>query len=352
MTHLPPWLAQSLQTTLDRAFSQTNLSNLQTAYNDLKHRYRESTTKTSGFISHQEVLAYTAVRLPATYAVVQRCLAELPPSYTPKSVLDLGAGPGTASLACIERFGLNQLSPLESLTLIEADQDARRIGEQLIEEVKIRIPNFAFDKIKTNYLSQNLTTLQHTNTADLVIASYVFGELNPSQQEQLLLTGLTLCKDYFLIILPGTPQGFEIINTLRTLALQKGLQIQAPCPHPHPCPLAFRSPDWCHFSIRLDRTYWHKRLKQAELPYEDEKFSYLLLSKKPVTPYSNKSNEIGRVIKNPQHRGSHGTIDICSTKGEYIPLTYTRRKSPLFQQLKRLEWGDRWNGNEINDPNS
>src|SRR5579864_2898274 len=56
---------------------------------------------TSGVIaSEPDALAYALARMPATYAAVTaslNALGELRPDFAPASLLDAGAGPGTAS---------------------------------------------------------------------------------------------------------------------------------------------------------------------------------------------------------------------------------------------------------------
>src|SRR5579872_369674 len=52
--------------------------------------------------SATDALAYALVRMPATYAAITACLnalSEARPDFAPKSLLDVGAGPGTASWA-------------------------------------------------------------------------------------------------------------------------------------------------------------------------------------------------------------------------------------------------------------
>ena len=41
-------------------------------------------------------------------------------------------------------------------------------------------------------------------------------------------------------------------------------------------------PDWCHFTQRLQRSRAHKQVKGAELPFEDEKFAYVALTRAAV----------------------------------------------------------------------
>src|ERR1700749_3583102 len=52
-----------------------------------------------------DALAYALARMPATYAAVTaslNALGELRPDFAPLDVLDIGAGPGTATLATAE----------------------------------------------------------------------------------------------------------------------------------------------------------------------------------------------------------------------------------------------------------
>ena len=54
-----------------------------------------------------DALAYAVARMPATYAAVVaslNALTEIRPDFAPTSLLDVGAGPGTASWAAAEAF--------------------------------------------------------------------------------------------------------------------------------------------------------------------------------------------------------------------------------------------------------
>ena len=87
------------------------------------------------------------------------------------------------------------------------------------------------------------------------------------------------CENTLLVIEPGTPQGFARIHEVRVALLAEGAHLIAPCTHVNSCPI--QPPDWCHFSVRLARRREHMHAKKATVPFEDEKFSYLIASRQP-----------------------------------------------------------------------
>jgi hypothetical protein len=40
--------------------------------------------------------------------------------------------------------------------------------------------------------------------------------------------------------------------------------------------------DWCHFSQRLPRSRDHMLLKDADVPFEDERYSYVVVTREKV----------------------------------------------------------------------
>lgn len=306
---LPRWIQQRI----DHVTADFPTTLLATAYADLSQRYRSASTK-RGFQSYLETVAYVGARLPATYACVQRCLNELPDGYSPASTLDVGSGPGTATLACMDRFDVQQTA------LIEENQDMVKIGQHLVP--------------LGQWSQANLLHQVTFPKADLVLFSYVLNELPEGSQRSILNKLWDATGDHLLIITTGTPAGFEQLRQARQHLIEAGAFISAPCPHLEACPMLGN--DWCHFSIRLNRSTQHKKLKSASLGYEDEKFSYLLLSKQnPNLSYS-------RVIKQPQHKTGHGTLDLCTKEGKIKRLAYSKSKTPDFQQVKALVWGDKY----------
>src|SRR6266446_1240434 len=61
----------------------------------------------SAIRSETDAFAYALARMPATYAAVTaslNALREIRPDFAPTSLLDVGAGPGTATWAAAEAF--------------------------------------------------------------------------------------------------------------------------------------------------------------------------------------------------------------------------------------------------------
>jgi ribosomal protein RSM22 (predicted rRNA methylase) len=104
-----------------------------------------------------------------------------------------------------------------------------------------------------------------------------------------------------------------------------------PCPAETPCPLI--EPDWCHFAARVERSSLHRRLKGADLGYEDEKFSYLALSRQPATlPQA-------RIIRRPQHLPGLIQLETCTPQG-IRPVQVRKKDREQFRSARKLKWGD------------
>ena len=76
--------------------------------------------------SETDALAYALARMPATYAAdiaSLNALCEVRPDFAPTSLLDVGAGPGTATWAATEVF-----PSLQSFTLLDANEALRKLA--------------------------------------------------------------------------------------------------------------------------------------------------------------------------------------------------------------------------------
>ncbi len=269
-----------------------------------------------------DALAYALARMPATYAAVTACLNALIDvrlDFAPQSMLDVGAGPGTATFAAAEAF-----SSLQSFALLDRNSPLRVLAIELAREN----PRLG----KLNYSSGEAhSTLAQADAADLVTASYVIGELAEAERDSLIGLAWTKTKDALLIIEPGTPTGYARIIAARAQLITKGAHVAAPCPHDSSCPLT--APDWCHFAQRLARSRAHKDIKGAELPFEDEKFSYVIATRTPV------ANRLARVLAEPAVGKVEVAAKLCTTCGVTLAKV-PRRNKGAYAAARRWRWGD------------
>jgi ribosomal protein RSM22 (predicted rRNA methylase) len=269
-----------------------------------------------------DALAYALARMPATYAAVAaslNALCETRPNFAPQTLLDVGAGPGTATWAAAETF-----SSLAGFTLIDANIALRTLALDLFDK-STRLSG-------VRYLPGDArAALAATEAADLVVASYLVGEMNDSERADLAGLMWAKTRDTLLIIEPGTPAGYARIVALRAQLIELGAHVAAPCPHDGACPLA--APDWCHFAQRLPRSQAHRQLKAAELAFEDEKFAYVALTRMPV------AQRPARVLAQPEVSKVEVTAKLC-TPGGLVVAKVPRRAKADYARARRWRWGD------------
>ncbi|MBU6458237.1 MAG: SAM-dependent methyltransferase [Bradyrhizobium sp.] len=277
----------------------------------------------SGIVrSRADALAYALARMPATYAAVAASLnavVEIKPDFTPQSLLDVGAGPGTATWAAAEVW-----PSLDRFASLDANAALRDLALELARDSS-RLRAMAYRHGDAH------ATLANAEAADLVIASYVIGEMDEAGQRELATLLWRKTRDTLLVVEPGTPAGYARIIALREQLIAAGVHVAAPCPHDGRCPL--RQPDWCHFTRRLPRSQAHKQVKGAGLPFEDEKFSYVALTHTPV------ARRPARLLAQPMVGKAEITAKLCSSNGLNL-VRIPRRTKAAYARARRWRWGD------------
>lgn len=268
-------------------------------------------------------LAYAVARMPATYAACARVMDELArsaPDFAPTSLLDAGAGPGTASWAAVEAF-----ASLALATWLDANGPLLDLAGQLGAGGSKAL---AAAKVLRGDLAR--TALP---AADLVIASYALAEIAPTAQVDLVKALWAASTGVLALIEPGTTAGYSRLLAARTALIAEGGVLLAPCPHADACPLS--APDWCHFSVRLPRSRDHRIAKAAEAPFEDEKFAYLLVAR----PHVSAAQATARVLARPRMGKAGIELKLCAQTGLEHRVV-ARREKGAFAKVRRLEWGD------------
>ncbi len=314
--HLPP----SLRTALENYLEGLNHSGMAEAAEAVSARYRRlGPAQDLRIRTPEEAAAYLAVRFPATWAAIYTVLQKLPADFAPAHMLDVGAGPATATLAA------RILYPDITSALVEPNAPLRAAGFALYPGAAYSAQDFSAYDAAYNEKEKH----------DLVCAAYSLNEM--SEPINTVVERLwAYCAGILVLVEPGTPAGADIIVQAREwLRTQGGAHILAPCPHALACPLADNTERWCHFSVRVERSRLHRQIKKdATLPYEDEKFSYLIAARHP---YEHPAGD--RVLGYPQ--GSKIVrLELCRADGTFGEETIPR-SHPRHAAARRAAWGDR-----------
>ena len=251
-------------------------------------------------------LAYTAARLPSTYASIKHVLQRLKyrSSYhwVPKTMLDFGAGPGTAAWAA------HSVWPADSLhvTAVEISHSMVDMGMRILDRCRIAsVPDgdsggnvaqehlVPCDPQKLHISWRPFFPREKKNVLkkyDIVMGAYVLNELRDDvHRHQVLNRLIQSCGEYIVLIESGSPYGFSLIEHARSYILKMGrkygtpFHVVAPCPHDGPCPLKGKN-SWCHFSQQYQRTEEQRvavrsLMGKAPRDTQAEKFSYVVLKR-------------------------------------------------------------------------
>jgi len=274
----------ALTAALDALLEGVSRKDLAARAEGLSAAYRKGQSS-GGIVSQADALAYALARMPATFAVNEVVLARLA-----------------------------EVMPDIAVTLLDRNAALRALAAQLLPQAKVQGGELSGDKPR----------------ADLVIASYVLAEL-PEAEAASAAVDLWRGTDKALVLVePGTPQGFARIRSSRAALIEAGAHIAVPCTHDNACPL--RGDDWCHFSQRLARSREHMQLKAASVPFEDERYSYVVAVRKKVAS--------GARILAPVLEAKPGpTFKLCDETGLHAHFIPARDKAET-RRVRRKGWGD------------
>ncbi len=310
----------NLKNAIEERCARVGLADLTRAARGISERYRSESGHGKRLLTEDvEALSYAAVRMPATYGAVSAALAYTLECFHESiaAVLDVGAGTGAATWA------FHDAVEGASFTCLEREDAMIRLGSGLMAED----PALA----RAAWIKHDFSVAPVTQRADAVIASYALNELSEEKRAQ-VLRNLWDCADKLLVIIePGTPEGFRQLRLARQTLTALGGHVAAPCVCDGECPLP--PDDWCHFTSRVARSRLHKQLKGGDVPYEDEKFAFLAISKTPCEPAS------ARILRHPLKEAGRITLRLC-TKDGIADRAVTKKQGELFKRARKAGSGD------------
>ncbi|MFJ3251982.1 small ribosomal subunit Rsm22 family protein [Streptomyces sp. NPDC086771] len=318
--------AEVLRTTLAGLLDGLPPKQAAQAVDRLIANYRGTTPTDAPVLrDRSDVAAYAAYRMPATFEAVRSALAalrEAAPDWAPATHTDVGGGTGAASWAVAGAWAGPRT------TVLDWAEPALALGRELAG--LSGIPGLTAAEWRRARIGAGLELAP----TDLITVSYVLKELTADVRTALVDTAAAAAQAV-VVVEPGTPDGYARIIEARDRLIAAGLSVAAPCPHDEACPIE-PGTDWCHFSARVSRSSLHRQVKGGSLPYEDEKFSYVVATRFAAQPVG------ARVIRKPQIRKGQVLLDLCTRDEALRRATVTKRHGELYRAARDVAWGDEW----------
>lgn len=192
------------------------------------------------------VSAYTAFYLTTNIPKLEAVFKWLPTSWTETlkhcDLIDLGAGPGTFSLAFKRWGGEGDIYQVEISDIMQ--EQARAIMKGLYPEVKLE----QMKRWKGQTQREKFVLFGHSaNEMGAEAALRYLKEINP---------------EHVLFIEPGTKSFFPEMLKIRDALIQEGYSNLYPCPTNDLCPMKQSATDWCHQFIHVSHSADVERLSQ------------------------------------------------------------------------------------------
>lgn len=187
--------------------------------------------------------AYTAFYLTTNAPKLAEVMKWMPQGWieliTKAPLIDLGAGPGTFSLAWREWAGdeVKEIWQIETSEVMRTQ--ARKLMSGLFPEIKLH---------------------QSQPPAGGVL---LFGHSANEMGPKVALDYIEKFKpEHILFIEPGTKEFFPKMLEIRRELIKQGFNVLYPCPSEHECPMAGDAENWCHQYIRVQQEPEVERLSQ------------------------------------------------------------------------------------------
>lgn len=222
----------------------SNEAELVRAVNELSQKFTTDREKIGDYLKDPRLTsAYTAfyltTNLPKFEAILPWFSQEVIEEFRRCSLIDLGSGPGTFSLAFRLWKGEGEILQIETSKIML--EQSKRLWEGLFPGESL---------LQNQNLQGNAPRLMlfghSANEMGIVKVMKYIQEYDP---------------DHILFIEPGTKAFFSEMLKIRSSLLEGEYEIHFPCPRSESCPLE-NSEDWCHQYIKVRQDPEIERLSQ------------------------------------------------------------------------------------------
>lgn len=297
--------------------------------------------------------AYLQYFLPVNLAKIQVLLTELP---APKpveglSVLDIGSGPGTGTLAVLDWWYQRRWPYAVSVIAVDRSMGALRQAQQLWDGYcRVAGVQNAYLQTDEGNLEQRAWSEQVKKKApfDLIIFANSLNEVHTEAHDPiiartaLLEEALSLLAPHgtMMIVEPALRKTSRALHQVRDRLLQeKCCTVYSPCLHERNCPALAKPDDWCH-----EERAWELPASIQEI--DDKvgfikdalKFSYLLLRKDGKTIVERRP-DVYRVVSELRDLKGEKRAWLCNEQGRQEVGRQDRLVSPQNESFDQWHRG-------------
>lgn len=273
--------------------------------------------------------AYLSYFLPVNVSKIQILLDEMPVPEEGQhlSVLDLGSGPGTGTLAVLDWCHRRQSAAGLTVVAVDHVPAAVRQADQLWNGYR-RAAGITTASLQTRQGDMErrswLEQIRGTAPFDLIILANCLNELYVGSKDPivgragLVAEVLTLLAPHgtIMIVEPALRETSRALYQVRDQLLQeKRCTIYSPCLHENNCPALFNPYDWCH-----EERAWEPpasvRAIDDEVGFIKDalKFSYVLLRKDGKTIVERRP-DVYRVVSELREMKGEKRAWLCNEQG-------------------------------------
>jgi hypothetical protein len=258
------------------------------------------------------VSAYTAFYLLTNIPKLSEVMKWMPDEWINKlkkcDFIDLGAGPGTFSLAWREAGAEGNFYQIEQSSLMR--EQGNKLWQGFFREPLYQSDRWEWETPRSKFL---LFGHSANEMGPDIVTRYI-ERINP---------------DHILFIEPGTRSFFQDMLQIRDYLLNHDYQVLYPCPEGLSCPMKGTS-DWCHQFIQIkqdqeiERISQMVRLDRKLLPLTVQAFSKTFSRKNP-------SERLVRVL--PETKFSH-EWEVCRNNDlhhyQILKRDYSKKESKML----------------------
>ncbi|HPM41337.1 MAG TPA: small ribosomal subunit Rsm22 family protein [bacterium] len=232
-------------------------------------------------------------------------------------VLDLGCGPGTASLAASMFF--SKRFPDSSVEFVGVERSGAALAEaeeifQAIGSAGHRFEGMTGDIGEIDFPSGRF---------DVVLAANVLNEIGFDDRSLRLCRGVLNDRlapgGLFIVVDPALKETTRPLMKLRDELSAEGASPLAPCLHGRACPmLAANERDWCHFYVEWERPALIERIDSLTgLDHRHLKMAYLIFAKRGEGSLEHRAGSC-RVVSSPLVSKGKRELFLCGSDGRLV----------------------------------